>query len=240
MKVLLIGYGKMGKAIEQILKDRGHQIAYIVDKDTPTRIEDIPQKGADVAIEFTEPHSAVLNLKACFSKQIPVVCGTTGWLENRPEIEKICLDQKGGFFYASNYSLGVNLFFRLNERLAQIMKPYPQYKVEIEEIHHTEKKDAPSGTAITLAEGILANLPSYKAWEKGEDSSGNPENLVIHSKRLPNVPGTHSIKYASQEDTIEIIHTAHTRRGFAFGAVLAAEWMVGKQGIFGMKEMLGF
>jgi 4-hydroxy-tetrahydrodipicolinate reductase len=240
MRALLIGYGKMGKTIEQILKDRGHQVVYIVDKDTPIQIKDIPHKGADVAIEFTEPHSAVLNLKECFAKQIPVVCGTTGWLEKRPEIEKICLEQKGGFFYASNYSLGVNLFFRLNEKLAQMMKPYTQYKTEMEEIHHTEKKDAPSGTAITLAEGVLANLPQYKAWEKGEEPTGQADNLVIHSKRLPNVPGTHSIKYTSEEDTIEIIHTAHTRKGFALGAVVAAEWMAGKQGIFGMKEMLGF
>ncbi|MCS6834172.1 MAG: 4-hydroxy-tetrahydrodipicolinate reductase [Flammeovirgaceae bacterium] len=240
MKVLLIGYGKMGKTIEQILLERGHQIAYIVDKDTAIQLKDVPMKGADVAIEFTEPSAAPANLRACFSKQIPVVCGTTGWLDQRPLIEKECAVKNGGFFYASNYSLGVNIFFRLNERLAQMMKPYPQYKVSIEEIHHTEKKDAPSGTAITLAEGILEHLTQYLLWEKGENAVSHPDRLPIHSKRLPNVPGTHLIRYTSEEDTIEITHIAHTRKGFALGAVIAAEWMQGRRGIFGMKDLLGF
>lgn len=240
MKVLLIGYGKMGKTIEQILLERGHQIAYVVDKDTSIQLKDVPMKGADVAIEFTEPSAAPANLRACFAKQIPVVCGTTGWLEQRALIEKECAVKNGGFFYASNYSLGVNLFFRLNERLAQMMKPYSQYKVSIEEVHHTEKKDAPSGTAITLAEGILEHLSQYPAWEKGENIAQYPTHLPIYSKRLPNVPGTHTIRYVSEEDTIEITHTAHTRKGFALGAVIAAEWMQGRKGIFGMKDLLGF
>jgi 4-hydroxy-tetrahydrodipicolinate reductase len=233
MKVLLIGYGKMGKAIEAIAIARGHEVVGKVD--TNEELNRFNQK-ADVAIEFTQPESAVKNILYCFDHQIPVVCGTTGWLDQKNEIERLCVEKKGGFFYASNYSLGVNLFFRLTSYLAKVMKPYPHYKVSIDETHHTQKKDAPSGTAITLAERIIQEQPLIKKWQSTE--THDPTSLVIRSQRIDPAPGTHTVKYQSSVDDIEITHTAHSREGFAQGAVLVAEWMVNREGVYSMDDFL--
>ncbi|HEY8401097.1 MAG TPA: 4-hydroxy-tetrahydrodipicolinate reductase [Cytophagaceae bacterium] len=236
MKILLIGYGKMGKAIEQIAIARNHQVPHKIDVSNKEELKSIKKGMVDVAIEFSQPESAFENIKYCLENGIPVVSGTTGWLEKKKEIEEICQKHQGAFFYASNYSVGVNLFFHFNKILAKIMSNYPEYSISMEEIHHTEKKDAPSGTAITLAEGIIQNNPKKTKWinEKG----GKPEELEIISKRIENVPGTHTIFYDSDVDSIEIKHTAHSRQGFATGAVVAAEWINGKTGIFGMDDML--
>jgi 4-hydroxy-tetrahydrodipicolinate reductase len=233
MNILLIGYGKMGKAIEAIALKRGHTIAGKAD----TKEELLNFEGtADVAIEFSQPEAVIENLHYCFDKKIPVVCGTTGWLQHRQEVMSACLKKGSGFFYASNFSLGVNLFFKLNETLAKLLKPYSQYKVSIDETHHTQKKDAPSGTAITLAEGVMKNQPLIKEWHLGATS--NEEALIINSFRIDPAPGTHIVKYQSAVDDIEITHTAHSRDGFAEGAVLVAEWMVGKKGIYTMDDFL--
>jgi 4-hydroxy-tetrahydrodipicolinate reductase len=235
MKVLIIGYGKMGKTIEAIVLQRGHQIIGKVDT-----YEELVALNltADVAIEFSQPEAAIKNLLFCFDKKIPVVCGTTGWLNHKQEVENACLQKEGGLFYTSNFSLGVNLFFKLNEQLAKLMQPYPAYQISIDETHHTQKKDAPSGTAITLAEGVQKNQPLIKEWHLGETST--PHSLVIHSFRKDPVPGTHVVKYVSAIDDIEIKHVAHSREGFANGAVLVAEWMVGKKGIYAMHDFLNF
>ncbi len=235
MRVLLIGYGKMGRAIEAIALSRHHEIAGRID----TREQLLSFDGkADVAIEFTQPESVVGNLTYCFDANIPVVCGTTGWLEHRTKVEQLCNQKEGTFFYASNFSLGVNLFFKVNEYLARLMGKQEGYEVSIDETHHTQKKDAPSGTAITLAEGILKHLPFKKKWSLNETSS--PDSLVINSFRIDPVPGTHVIKYHSTVDDIEIKHTAHSREGFALGAVLVAEWLKDKKGIYSMDDFLKF
>ncbi|MCU0367874.1 MAG: 4-hydroxy-tetrahydrodipicolinate reductase [Cyclobacteriaceae bacterium] len=233
MKILLIGYGKMGKTIEQIAVKRGHEIVGKIDVgDSLTQFD----KQADVAIEFTQPEAAIQNLKTCFEKNIPVVCGTTGWRQHQVEVESYCKEKNGTLLWSSNFSLGVNLFFKLNEYLAKMMNRYTQYEVSIDETHHTQKKDAPSGTAITLAEGVLANLTRKKKWVSG--ANDNPESLVINSFRVDPAPGTHTIKYHSVVDDIEITHTAHSREGFALGAVMVAEWLKGKNGIFSMDDFL--
>ena len=233
MKILLIGYGKMGKIIEGIAKGRGHEIAGIIDVND--NLNDF-NKPVDVAIEFTQPEAVVSNLKTCFEKSIPVASGTTGWLTHRQEVEDYCLEKKGAFFYASNYSLGVNLFFKLNEFLAGIMDRYPQYSVSIDETHHTQKKDAPSGTAITLAEGVIDNVARKKEWTL--EASDKVESLSINSFRVDPAPGTHTVKYQSAIDDLEITHTAHSREGFALGAVLVAEWLAEKKGVFTMDDFL--
>jgi 4-hydroxy-tetrahydrodipicolinate reductase len=233
MNILLIGYGKMGKAIESIALQRGNIIVGKID----TREALLQFNGhADVAIEFSQPESAIENLKFCFDRNIPVVCGTTGWLNHFKEVASYCKEKNGGLFYASNYSLGVNLFFKLNEMLARLMSRYPSYTVSIDETHHTQKKDAPSGTAITLAEGIINNQPSIKKWQLSETL--NSDTLVIHSHRIDPAPGTHSINYRSAIDDIEITHTAHSREGFAQGAVLVAEWMKARKGVYSMDDFL--
>lgn len=237
MKITLIGYGKMGKTIEQVALQRGHQISHIIDVNNGNSLAQIRKGDTDVAIEFTQPESAFENVKYCTENQIPIVCGTTGWLEKRPIIEQICQEKNSAFFYASNYSIGVNIFFKINQVLAKMMNNYPQYEVSIEEIHHTEKKDAPSGTAITLAEGIIGELQRKQGW-KLEEIIDNQINIT--ALRQPNVAGTHTTFYQSDIDTIEIKHTAHSRQGFALGAVLAAEWLKDKQGVFGMNDLLGF
>lgn len=225
----------MGKAIEKIAISRGHEIVGAIDQ----REQLLNFTGsADVAIEFTQPESVVGNLRYCFETKIPVVCGTTGWLQHRPEVEAYCQQQHGGFFYASNFSLGVNLFFKVNEFLAKLMSRQTGYDVTMEETHHTQKKDAPSGTAITLAEGILKNLPFKKKWV--HDVTPSPEDLVITSFRQDPVPGTHVITYRSAVDDIEIKHTAHSREGFALGAVMVAEWMNGRTGSYSMDDFLKF
>lgn len=233
MKIVLIGYGKMGKTIERIAQSRGHEIVGRIDVGDDI---DSFDKPADVAIEFTQPKAAVNNLKTCFDKGIPVVCGTTGWLKNKDEVENHCRAKNGTLLYSSNFSLGVNLFFKLNEYLAKLMDRYNQYNVSIDETHHTQKQDAPSGTAITLAQGVIKNLRRKKEWSLG--ATENPDALVINSFRIDPAPGTHVVKYSSEVDDIEITHTAHSREGFALGAVLVAEWIAGKKGIFTMDDFL--
>jgi 4-hydroxy-tetrahydrodipicolinate reductase len=235
MKIVLVGYGKMGKTIERIALQRGHEIVGKIDVDNPHELDSIK---ADVAIEFSHPEAAFNNVKRCLEKQIAVVCGTTGWLERKKEIEDLTRKTNGAFFYASNYSLGVNIFFKLNEQLAKMMKGFTNYEINLEEIHHTEKRDAPSGTAITLAEGILKNIDRKKNWVNQE--TAQEAELPIKSLRIGQVPGTHTIKYSSAVDNIEIRHTAHTREGFAQGAVMVAEWIKDKKGVLNMDDFLKF
>lgn len=238
MKIALIGYGKMGHAIEEIALRKEHEIVLkIHDQNLETfTAENI--KKADVAIEFTNPESAVKNILFCLANGVAVVCGTTGWLQDFQKVEEACNKENGGFLYASNFSIGVNIFFELNKKLASLMKDHPAYQVMMEETHHTHKKDAPSGTAITLAEQIIKTVPGKSKWVN--TPTENKNELSIISKRIDEVPGTHSVKYTSSVDDIEIIHTAHNRQGFAEGAVLAAEFLKGKKGIYSMKEVLGF
>ncbi len=237
MKIALIGYGKMGKAIEEIALSKGHQIVLKIDVQNSHEFTEQAVQQADVAIEFTGPHSAFENVKKCIEFGIPVVSGSTGWLEKFGEIEKMCNENKGCLIYSSNYSIGVNLFFEVNKQLAKLMEPYDQYNVSMTEIHHTEKKDAPSGTAISLAEQILESIGRKNKWVNA--ASATPTDLIITSERIDPAPGTHTVTYSSPIDTIEITHTAHTRKGFASGAVLAAEFAKGKYGIFNMKDVLG-
>lgn len=235
MKILLIGYGKMGKTIERIAQQRGHRIVGKIDAgDSLSSF----QEPADVAIEFTQPEAVVSNLKTCIDKGIPVVCGTTGWLQHQPEVEAYCRQKNGTLLYASNFSLGVNIFFKLNEFLARIMDRYPEYEISLEETHHTQKKDAPSGTAITLAQAILNNVKRKKEWKLGEPT--HPETLSIVAHRVDPAPGTHVVTYHSAIDDLQITHTAHSREGFALGAVLVAEWIVGKKGVLTMDDFLRF
>lgn len=236
MKIALIGYGKMGKAIEEIALQRGHEIVLKIDQPNLTDFTKENIRKADAAIEFTSPHSAFNNIKSCLEFNIPVVSGSTGWITRMEEMKKICIDNNGAFVYASNFSVGVNLFFELNRKLAKLMEPHKDYEVLIEETHHTEKKDAPSGTAISLAEQVLEEIRRKKQWVN--EISDNPEDLEIISQRIDPAPGTHSIKYSSAIDDIEIIHTAHNRKGFATGAVLAAEFAKDKKGFFTMKDVL--
>ena len=230
MKIGLLGYGKMGKTIEQIALKRGHEVTLKVDKDTDHYNLD----QVDVAIDFSTPDSAVANITNCFNHNIPVICGTTGWLEHFNEVVALCDKKNGTFLYASNFSLGVNIFFELNRTLSKLMRNLPDYNISLEEIHHTQKLDAPSGTAITLAEEILKNS-KYGSWTLDAAKS---EELHIKSERLDSVPGTHEVAYTSAVDTIEIKHTAHSREGFALGAVIAAEWIAEKKGVFTMKDVL--
>lgn len=238
MKIALLGYGKMGHAIEEIAIKRGHTIVL---KINDQNLEDLTKENiqkAQVAIEFTNPDSAVPNILFCLNEHVPVVCGTTGWLGNLKSIEDKSKELNGSFLYASNFSVGVNIFFELNKKLATLLKPHPAYNVAIEEIHHTQKKDAPSGTAITLAEQVIELSDKKNKWVNNESAKEN--ELAITSKRIDEVAGTHSVKYSSAIDDIEIIHTAHNRKGFAEGAVLAAEFIVDKKGIFSMKDVLNF
>lgn len=231
MKIALLGYGKMGKVIEKIALERGHEIVLRKGRsDTYAGL-----KKADVAIDFSIPTSAVANISACFENKVPVISGTTGWLEEYDDIVALCQAKNGSFIYGSNFSLGVNIFFELNACLAKMMANLKQYQVSMEEIHHTQKLDAPSGTAISLANGIIQNT-DYTNWTLEEATSSE---IHIEAKRIENIPGTHSIFYDSSVDQIEIKHTAHTREGFALGAVVAAEWIIGKNGIFTMKDVLG-
>ncbi len=234
MKILLLGYGKMGKAIEKIALERGHEIVGRIDAQD---LSQIASSKADVAIEFSQPEAAFDNIKACLENNIPIACGTTGWLDKKSEVEKLAAQHDGTFFYASNYSVGVNIFFKLNRKLAAMMKAFDQYSVSIDETHHTEKKDAPSGTAITLADDIIAHGITQK-WVN--EPSGNKENLTINSFRVNAVPGTHIVKYTSVIDDLEIRHIAHSREGFARGAVMVAEWLPGKKGVLGMDDFLKF
>jgi len=237
MRIALLGYGKMGKVIERIALSRGHSISYKIDVTNLKDRELIAPDNTDAVIEFSSPASAYDNLKYCMSKGLKTVSGTTGWLEHRTEIEALCLSNKAAFFYASNYSVGVNLFFQLNKKLAALMNGQSQYEVISTEIHHTEKLDSPSGTAITLAEGIMENVDGKKSWVN--QVIPEPSEVPIWSIREGKVPGTHIIKYLSEVDEIEIKHEAKSRQGFALGAVLAAEWIQNQEGVVGMNEMLG-
>ena len=237
MKIALLGYGKMGKTIERLARERGHEIVLIVDENNRTRCTDEKLKQADVAIEFTMPAVAVENYNWCFRNRVPVVSGTTGWLEKWDEVVTACERSGGTFFYASNYSIGVNIFFHLNRWLTQTMARFSNYKVSLEETHHIHKLDAPSGTAITLAEGILKEHPEYTSWKLDEGQVKVGE-LPIKAKREGEVPGIHSVTYQSGVDEIQICHSAYSRDGFAQGAVMAAEFLVGKQGVFGMEDLI--
>jgi 4-hydroxy-tetrahydrodipicolinate reductase len=230
MNIALLGYGKMGKVIERIALERGHAI--VLRKTRQDSFEGL--ETADVAIDFSIPDAAVENITACLQNGIPVVSGTTGWLAQYEAMKALCEKQNGAFLYGSNFSLGVNLFFELNQKLAQLMAKFPQYAVDMEEIHHTQKLDKPSGTAITLAEGLLPYTP-FTQWSLEAEAT---DKLYIDVKRENDVPGTHSIFYRSAVDTIEIKHTAHNREGFAYGAVIAAEWLATRKGVFTMKDVL--
>ncbi|MDD2256193.1 MAG: 4-hydroxy-tetrahydrodipicolinate reductase [Bacteroidales bacterium] len=237
MKIALIGYGKMGHEIERIALARGHEIVQTIDVNNLTDMDSERFRSADVVIEFTRPDSALANYRKCFSHHLPIVSGTTGWLEHLPEIKEACASGET-FFYASNFSLGVNLFFALNARLAEMMNGFPEYDVCMKEIHHTQKMDAPSGTAISLAEDILERLDRKTTWVK--ETANERSELAIRSERLGEVPGFHEVTYQSEIDSITISHDAKNRSGFALGAVLAAEYTVGNKGFLGMKDMLGF
>ena len=232
MKIALLGYGKMGQVIERIALERGHEI--VLKKDENNTFDGL--SNADVAIDFSIPKAAVENISTCFHNNVPVISGTTGWLEHYDEMIALCTEKKGAFISSSNFSLGVNLFFELNETLAKIMAKFDSYKVTMEEIHHTQKLDAPSGTAISLAQGVI-KYSNYKEWTMEE---AKDDQIHIEALRIGTVPGTHTVTYNSPIDAIEIKHTAHNREGFALGAVIAAEWIVGKQGVFTMKDVLDF
>ncbi len=236
MNLLIIGYGKMGKSIESIAKERGHNIAGIIDVDNEDLLHEIDPSKVDVAIEFSQPDAAFENIRTCLQRSIKILSGTTGWLDRKEEVKHLCRTNNGTFFYASNYSIGVNLFFRLNAYLANLIKDYPQYEPTMTEVHHTEKKDAPSGTAISLAEDIISNIPGIKNWDN--DNAKNPESLSIKSERTGEVPGTHIINYLSEVDRIEIKHEAFSRKGFALGAVLVADWLKDKEGMLDMNDFL--
>ena len=231
MNIALLGYGKMGKTIEKIAIERGHSIVLTIDKDD----HDYDITKADVAIDFSIPTVAFNNISNCINNQVPVISGTTGWLQDYDKAVALCKEKQGTFIYASNFSLGVNIFFELNKTLAKMMSNLKQYNVSLEEIHHTQKLDAPSGTAISLANGIIAEHDGYEQWKLDE----NAENTIpIVAKRIEDVPGTHTVTYQSSVDTITIEHKAHNRLGFALGAVIAAEWIIGKTGVFTMNNVL--
>lgn len=231
MKIALLGYGKMGKVIERIALERGHEI--VLRKSSSSSYAGL--ENADVAIDFSVPSSAVANISECLNNGIPIVSGTTGWLEEYSNMVALCEQKNGSFIYGSNFSLGVNLFFELNDYLAKMMSKFKNYSVSMEEIHHTQKLDAPSGTAISLAKGIIENT-DYTNWTL--DTNPKENEISIEALRIENVPGTHSIFYNSEVDTIEIKHTAHSRDGFALGSIIAAEWLVEKKGVFTMKDVL--
>lgn len=236
MIIGIIGYGKMGKEVSAIAQQRGHSIFDTIDIDNRDSLSNWTSDQVDVAIEFTAPNQAFNNIKACLSKGIPVVSGTTGWLHQKPELDEYCRQVNGSYFYASNYSLGVNITFKLNAFLARIMNRYTDFQVSMEEVHHTEKKDAPSGTAITLAEGIINEIDRINEWKLGNSSS---EHLLpIESIRKGSVPGTHTVKYQSAYDELTLQHKALNRKGFALGAVLVTEWIQNRKGILSMDDFL--
>lgn len=257
MRIALFGYGKMGKEIEQIALSRGHEVFLRINATNSTSLSNSDLQQCEVAIEFSAPHSAVPNMTKCFDAGIPIVVGTTGWYDKIQEVTNSCKEKNGSLFYTSNFSVGVNLFFKLNEQLAKMMNTYPDYNVSMEETHHIHKLDAPSGTAITLANGVINNLKRKSGWqtitqyekgrsgetEKHSDSPSLPlsgSDLLITSIRKNEVPGTHTVKYQSAIDDIEITHKAHNRKGFALGAVLAAEFIKNKKGVFGMNDLMTF
>ena len=245
MKIALLGYGKMGKIIEQFATDRGHEIALKIEADNSHELTIANLKKIDVAIDFSTPASVINNIEVCFEANVPIVVGTTGWYGKLQEIKNKCEYSNNSLLYASNFSIGVNVFFFVNKVLAKIMNRYPQYEVQVEEIHHTQKLDAPSGTAMTIAEGILENLERKTEWvnelvDQSKEVIIKPDQLLIESHRLEEVPGTHTVIYSSEVDDIEFKHKAHNRAGFALGAVLAAEWLQDKTGFFSINDMFDF
>ena len=237
MRILLIGYGKMGKTIQNVALHKEHQIAGIIDFDNRATLANYSAENTDVAIEFTHPESAPGNIRYCLENNIPVVSGSTGWLDVLPELKTLCNQKEGAFFYASNFSVGVNLFFHFNEYIAAKMQAYKNFNVEVKEVHHTQKVDKPSGTAITAAEGILNNYPAKEQWVS-DAATPATQDLNIISERIADVVGLHTVRYISEHDTIELTHNAQSRIGFAEGAVMAAEWLQNKKGIFGMNDLL--
>lgn len=238
MKIALIGYGKMGHMIEEIALQRGHEVVLKIHIDNTEDFTEANTKAADVAIEFTAPESAFENVKRCIEFGVPVVSGSTGWNRQLPEAKDYCQQKGGAFLHASNFSIGVNIFFQVNKLLAKLMASQPGYEVTLKEVHHTQKLDSPSGTAVTLAEQVIENIGRKKSWVNEPSQKG--EQLSIISERVDPAPGTHYVKYSSEVDDIEIIHTAHSRKGFALGAVLAAEFLAGKKGVFSMDDVLHF
>jgi 4-hydroxy-tetrahydrodipicolinate reductase len=245
MKIALLGYGKMGKIIEKIAIDRKHEIVLKIDYDNLNDLTTENLQKADVAIEFSTPATVLGNIDHCFKAGVPIVVGTTGWHEQLIQIKERCEANNNSFIYATNFSVGVNIFFHVNKFLAKLMNQHPYYEVQVEEIHHTQKLDAPSGTAITIAEGILENLDAKKQWvnaltadgKDGDENNAKVDDLLIESYRIDSVPGTHTVIYDSEVDTIEFKHTAHNRNGFALGAVLAAEWVKDKKGFYSVADM---
>jgi 4-hydroxy-tetrahydrodipicolinate reductase len=247
MKIALLGYGKMGKIIEKIAISRKHEIVLTIDHDTLDELTVENLQKADVVIDFTMPASVLGNIEQCFNAGVPIVVGTTGWYDQIPQIKQLCEQSNNTLLYGSNFSVGVNIFFHVNRLLAKVMNNYPYYDVQVEEIHHTQKLDSPSGTAITIAEGILDNLETKSEWvnvlttdDKHDDDTVSNNQLLIESLRIDSVPGTHTVIYDSEVDTIEFKHTAHNRNGFALGAVLAAEWVIGKKGFYSVDAMFDF
>jgi len=245
MKIALIGYGKMGKLLERFAQERGHEICITIDADNASDIRSERFKEADVAIEFSVPHAALEHIYDAFEADVPIVVGTTGWYDELAAVEQKCRAGNNTLLYASNFSVGVNVFFYVNKVLAKLMNRYPQYDVQVEEIHHTQKLDAPSGTAITIAEGILDGLKRKNTWVnevigQQDDVIAKPNELLIESHRIEEVPGTHTVIYSSEVDELEFKHTAHSRAGFALGAILAAEWLHGKKGFYSIQDMFDF
>tara|TARA_R110002050_G_scaffold32483_2_gene83636 strand:- start:1216 stop:1941 length:726 start_codon:yes stop_codon:yes gene_type:complete len=241
MNILILGYGKMGKIISQMAEERGHRIVAKINIENVADLDHLDTNEIDVAIEFSQPSSAVGNITWCMQHGVPVVVGTTGWMDDKDGVTNLCKQKDGALFYSSNFSIGVNIFFKVNAFLAKLMNDQEAYKAALEEIHHTEKKDAPSGTAITLAEGLIDNNHRYTDWELQSDSNQPKERtLPITSKRIDPAPGTHIVSYKSEIDDITINHTAHNRKGFALGAVLVAEWLPGKKGVLSMNDFLDF
>src|SRR5690606_5960176 len=245
MNIALLGYGKMGRLIEKFALQRGHHIHLIIDENNRQDIGIVDLEGADVAIDFSRPEAAVSNIDLCFEADLPIVVGTTGWYDQLGDVKKRCLDGNKTLMYGSNFSIGVNVFFHINKLLAAVMNPYKQYDVQVEEIHHTQKLDSPSGTAITIAEGIIENTDSKTEWVnnligEGAEIIPKSQQLLIESHRIDDVPGTHTVLYSSEVDQIEFKHTAHSRAGFALGAVVAAEWIKDKTGFYQVTEMFNF
>jgi 4-hydroxy-tetrahydrodipicolinate reductase len=245
MKIVLLGYGKMGQLIERFAMKRGHEVVLIVDESNRSSITSEDLEDADMAIDFSTPDAALENISLCFESDLPLVVGTTGWYEHLEEVKETCLDADQSLLYGSNFSIGVNIFFHINKMLAKAVNPYKQYDVQVEEIHHIHKLDAPSGTAITIAEGILENSDDKKSWVNSVEGSGEEvipkaDELLIESLRIEEVPGTHTVLYSSEVDQVEFKHTAHSREGFALGAVIAAEWLFGKKGFYQVTEMFDF
>ncbi len=245
MKIILLGYGKMGQLIERFAVKRGHEVVLIVDENNRSDIELEDIEDADLAIDFSTPDAALANISLCFEANLPIVVGTTGWYEHLEEVKETCLTADQSLLYGSNFSIGVNIFFHINKLLAKAINPYKQYDVQVEEIHHIHKLDAPSGTAITIAEGILDQIDDKHSWVNTIEGSGEeiipkPDQLLIESLRIEEVPGTHTVLYSSEVDQIEFKHTAHSREGFALGAVIAAEWLYGKKGFYQVTEMFDF